>query len=56
VAYKMWVLLAIPYIAIRSVEYIHLCDGGNVNIYLWLNSCTNVPWLLVQQLCLLPIN
>jgi hypothetical protein len=29
------VSLAIPYAAIRNVEDIHLCDGGNMNNYLW---------------------
>jgi hypothetical protein len=33
-----------------------LCDGLNINNYLRLNSCMNVPHLLLQLLCLLPIN
>jgi hypothetical protein len=37
------VSLAIPYIAIRSVEDIRSYDGGNVNNYLSLSLCMNVP-------------
>jgi len=32
-----------PCAAIRSVQDIHLCDGGNINSYVWLNSSMNVP-------------
>jgi hypothetical protein len=33
VANGLWVLLAIPYVAIRIMEDIGLCDGRNINIY-----------------------
>lgn len=41
-AYEVSLSLAIPYIAIRSVEDIRSCDGGNFNNYLWMNLCVNV--------------
>ena len=48
--------MAIPYIAIIIIEDTVSCNGRNINSYLWLNSHTNVPQLLLQLLCLLPIN
>ena len=39
---SLWASLAIPYIAIRTMKNNGLCGGGNVNSYLWLNSCMNV--------------
>ena len=50
------VSLAIPYIAIIIMQDTVSCDSRNINIYLWLNSCTNVLQLLLQVLCLLSIN
>ena len=50
------VSLANPYIAIIIMQDNVSCDGTNINSYLRLNSCTNVPQLLLQLLCLLPIN
>jgi hypothetical protein len=50
------VSLANPHIAKIIMQDNVLCDSGNINNYLWLNSCTNVPQLLLQMLCLLPIN
>jgi len=50
------VSLAKPYIAIIIMQDNVLCDGGNINNYLRLNSCMNVPQLLLQLLCLFPIN
>jgi len=50
------VSLAIPYIAMIIVQVIVSCESRNINSYLWLNSCTNVLQLLLQVLCLLPIN
>ena len=50
------VSLIIPYIAIIIMQDIVSCDSRNINIYLWLNSCTNVLQLLLHVLCLLPIN
>jgi hypothetical protein len=41
-AYEIWLSMAISYIAIRSVDDIPSCDGGNINSYKWLNSCINV--------------
>ena len=34
----LWVLLAIPYTAIRIMEHISSCNGGNVNHYPWVNE------------------
>ena len=34
---SLCVSLAISYIATRITEVIGLCDGGNMNSYLWLN-------------------
>jgi hypothetical protein len=42
------VSMAIPYIAIIIMQDIVLCDGSNINNYLWLNSCMNVQQLLLQ--------
>lgn len=42
-AYEAWFSMAISYIAIRSVDNIPSCDGGNINSYHWLNSRINVP-------------
>jgi hypothetical protein len=33
----LWFSLAIPYIAIRLMQDMGSCDGGNVNSYPWLN-------------------
>jgi len=41
------VSLAIPYKAIIIMQDIVSCDGRNINSYLWLNSCMNVPQLLL---------
>jgi hypothetical protein len=39
----LWVSLPIRYIAIRIMENIGSCFGGNINSYPRLNSCINVP-------------
>jgi hypothetical protein len=48
--------LANPYKAIIIMQDNVSCDSGNINTYLRLNSCMNVPHLLVQLLGLLPTN
>jgi hypothetical protein len=50
------VSFAIPSVAIKILEDIGSCDDRNINSYLWLNECMNVLLLLLQLLCLLPIN
>ena len=50
------VSLANPYTATIIKQDNELCDSGNINNYLRLNSCMNVLQLLLQLLCLLPIN
>jgi hypothetical protein len=50
------VSFAIPSVAIKILEDIGSCDDRNINSYLRLNECMNVLLLLLQLLCLLPIN
>ena len=37
VANGLWVSLAIPYVAIRIMKDIGLCDGRNITSYPWLH-------------------
>ena len=50
------VSFAIPFIAVKIMEDIGSCDDRNISSYPWSNEFMNVLLLLLQLLCLLPIN